>query len=194
MDCLTFISELIRSLAWPVATFGIALLFRSQIRALLKRIKRGNWGGMEVEFAEDVERISEEAGVELVALDEISESNTNRFIREADPEMRPVLELAQGDPRGAVLAAWTSVDAAMRRLAAAKGVEPSGAMRLMRELAEGGHIRKEDAEQFNELRKLRNSAMHDGTFNPSFESVARYAELTSRLAGHFERLARGPME
>jgi hypothetical protein len=50
MDGLTFIAEMIKALAWPLAAVAIALIFRQQLGALLRRMSQGRLGPAEVEF------------------------------------------------------------------------------------------------------------------------------------------------
>lgn len=62
MDWLTFWSKMTESLAWPGAAVLIAAIFQRQIRALLSRIRRGSFGGAEVEFALEVQELATEVG------------------------------------------------------------------------------------------------------------------------------------
>lgn len=50
MDGLTFIAEMIKALAWPLAMVAIALIFRRQLRTLLTRMSKGRLGPAEFEF------------------------------------------------------------------------------------------------------------------------------------------------
>lgn len=52
MDVLTFISSLVGSISWPIATFTIAFVFRVEIRHLLNRLKKLTWGERSVDFGE----------------------------------------------------------------------------------------------------------------------------------------------
>jgi hypothetical protein len=54
MDSLAFISEMTKSLAWPLVSVCIAFIFRRQLQALLGRIKKGKVGPAEFEFEEGV--------------------------------------------------------------------------------------------------------------------------------------------
>ena len=46
MDTLTFIAELVKALAWPVAIVVVTLLFRSEVTNLQKNYEtRKSWDG-----------------------------------------------------------------------------------------------------------------------------------------------------
>lgn len=62
MDWLTFISSLVGSVAWPIAAFAIAFLFRAQIRRLINRIKRLSVGDNSVDFSEKLDEVEADAG------------------------------------------------------------------------------------------------------------------------------------
>jgi hypothetical protein len=54
MDCRTLVAEIVKALAWPLASIALALLARRPVQGLLdglrlKKLKRGDW---EAEFAE----------------------------------------------------------------------------------------------------------------------------------------------
>ncbi|PMN87337.1 hypothetical protein [Enterovibrio norvegicus] len=54
MDWLTFISEIIKSLSWPVAIVSVAAIFKKELPAALASIKRFKAGGVEIERLEKV--------------------------------------------------------------------------------------------------------------------------------------------
>lgn len=54
MDGLTFIAEMIKALAWPLAMVAIALIFRRQLRTLLTRMSKGRLGPAEFEFEQEL--------------------------------------------------------------------------------------------------------------------------------------------
>ena len=51
MTVLSFIASMTGSLAWPVAAFCIAFLFKSQIRALIERLNEVGFGDAKATFA-----------------------------------------------------------------------------------------------------------------------------------------------
>jgi hypothetical protein len=52
MDTLTLLAELVKATAWPLTTAVVAILFRTELRALLGRLRKGKVGSAEFEFQE----------------------------------------------------------------------------------------------------------------------------------------------
>lgn len=58
MDGLTFIAEMSKAVAWPLAVVALALIFRPQLRALLARISKGRLGPAEFEFEQQLQMLA----------------------------------------------------------------------------------------------------------------------------------------
>jgi len=99
VDWLTFISNLIGSLAWPAAACVVALLFRSQISTLFKNLNKLKWRDMEAQFGEKVDQIREE----------VREIEDNPNFRD-EPVEPKLIELAETHPHLAVLEAWKQLE------------------------------------------------------------------------------------
>ncbi|MCD9008143.1 hypothetical protein LDO31_18260 [Luteimonas sp. XNQY3] len=169
MDILTFIAELVKAAAWPLAAVAIALIFRQQLRALLSRIRKGKVGLAEFEFEQEIRDLAEQLPVEPVP----TQVGT------------PTVALATTNPRAAILEAWLGVETSMTQLAKSvqlpKFVHPRNTSAVLRVLESAGALAPEDAALFNDLRTLRNQATHDADFSPSPESVIQYVQLANGL-------------
>lgn len=179
MDILTFIAELVKASAWPLAAITIALIFRQQLRALLSRIRKGKVGPAEFEFEQEVKELTEQAPPQLSA-----------------PQVgTPTVTLATTNPRAAILEAWLSVESSIHRLAYNSNLPapsfPRNPSSMIRAIEKGGILPAEDVALFNDLRALRNQATHDPDFSPSPESVIKYAQLAQGLK---QRIDRAPSE
>jgi hypothetical protein len=177
MDALTFIVEIVKAAAWPLATLFIALQFRTELRALLARMKKGKVGPAEFEFEETVKMLKAEAA-ELPPPETASIGT-------------PVVTLVTSEPRAAIFNAWLEVETALSHLAQSKGQlaphlsrSPVQAIRALQkaELIEPNYVAL-----FNDLRGLRNQAAHELEFNPSTESVLSYVQLAKELAGVLQK-------
>ena len=104
MDILTFIAELVKAAAWPITAIVVALLFRSEFRALLARLKKGKVGVAEFEFQEQVAELAKE----------IAEISTAPQPVALDAE---TVRLATSNPRGLLVSAWFEIEAALKNLA-----------------------------------------------------------------------------
>lgn len=172
MDALTFIAELVKAGAWPIAAVVLAIMFRSEFRALLGRLKKGKVGSAEFEFQE-----------------EVAELKTD--IAELSPAPAPVslkpelIGLATSNPRGAMLTAWIEIETALMALAQKHNLLDAHTCRypsaLVRALARAKLIPMAYAPGFSALRRLRNQAAHDIDFNPSEEATLGYLEIAEEL-------------
>jgi len=65
MDALTFISELIKAVAWPVTAIALVVLLRKPIVELIPLLRRLKYKELELEFAQEVSELKAE--VEAIA-------------------------------------------------------------------------------------------------------------------------------
>ena len=168
MDALTFIAELAKAGAWPLVTVVVVLIFRSELRKLLGRIRKGKVGSAEFEFEQEMQALAA----------------TVPNVPSAPPPSEKV-ERAIDNPRAAILEAWVRLEKAARHLAFEHRLfEPSqghNISAITRALAKSNLVSGEDLSLFNELRNARNYAVHEITFSPSPESVLNYTQLAAEL-------------
>ena len=58
MDAFTFLTEIVKAIAWPLAALVIAIVFRSELRSLMKRLSTGyaaGFNGATVRFSKPVQ-------------------------------------------------------------------------------------------------------------------------------------------
>lgn len=185
MDWLTFVSNLIASIAWPAATVCLVLILRKHITALLPHVRKLKAGPVEAEFEREVKAIEAEVGT--------SQQIGVGAAPAAAPSDR-LFDLAKISPRAAILEAWQSVEFAARRVVLQHSGSPrpdmSSPMRVVRALSELNLLPPDDIALFHDLRGLRNQATHAPDFGPSLDAVSRYlqlaASLEQRLAKHAE--------
>ena len=178
MDVLTFIVEIVKAIAWPVAAIFIALLFREQIVALLKRLKNGKIGPAEFEFEEDIRALKDEVMAETAA--------PHFLLRKRS------IRRAASDPRSAILNAWLNVESEAMMVATKKGLitelEARNPGSVVRAILRADILPQRYALLLNELRYLRNQAAHELDFNPAADAVLSYVELANSLVGALEEL------
>ena len=174
MDKLTFLAELLKATAWPITTVVIAVLFRTEFRALLQRIRKGKIGLTEIHFAEEVKELAND--VQEITITPGTGALTLR------PEL---VSLATSNPRVALVGAWIEIETALTSLARKHGLLNDQTRRnttaLVRALANADLIPKNHVPAFMVLRGLRNDAAHDSDFNPSEEAILGYLEIAERL-------------
>lgn len=177
MDWMTFVSSLVGSIAWPVAAFAIAFLFRSQIRKLLDRLRKLSLGENSVDFAEqldDAEVIAEQAVVDVPP---------------AEPgpvaEDEQKLKMLKLSPSVVVLNEFRAVERKVNKMArtlyADDSSEPFGRKLSFRTsvrlLKQHGQISEATANLLGELFVLRNSAAH--TEEISTSEAVRFLQLVN---------------
>lgn len=177
LDTLSFIAKLLDALAWPVASVVLVFALRKEIRSLVPLVKKLKAGPLEAEFERQIS--------ELRSIVEVSPQ-----VRPiAPPPRQPVAErLAEVNPRSAILEAWREVESSARRLLRERTPDlAESQLRSTREvirlLQVAGLVSPEEAAQLNEMRFLRNQAVHAEAFQPTHEAAINYIQLASFFLG-----------
>jgi hypothetical protein len=172
MDILTFIAALVKAVVWPITTIMVAVLFRTEFRALLNRLKKGKVGSAEFEFQDQVEELAKD-------------------IAEISPVPQPIelkaetVRLASSNPRGVMVSAWFEVETTLKNLAQKHNLLDDQTRRnppaLVRTLAKAGLIPKSHAPGYTALYRLRNQAAHEADFNPNEDAILGYLRIAEEL-------------
>lgn len=178
MDWLTFIVELVKALAWPLAVLLVFVVIRRPLLGLFPSLVRLKYKDLEFDFG----RRLEETAAEVATLP----APQHGALPEATDDR--LLRLAESSPRAAILEAWIKLESAAMEAARKRRIDiPTNILRtpleLINFLEEEGIIDARQATIFNELRGLRNSAAHALSFEPSTAAAIEYV----RLAGKLER-------
>lgn len=180
MDSLTFIAEITKALAWPLAAVLISLVFRRQLQGLLTRIKKGKVGPAEFEFEQGVRELRQELPKELP------------FPPPPTPQETHALH-ALAEPRAVVLEAWVKLEVALRELARksnlANGLAAPNSAYLANHLTKAGLLEPWLLNLYRDLRRLRNQATHEPEFSPSPESVLAYVQMAQELEAEIRKIS-----
>lgn len=186
MDGLTFISQVIDSLAWPAAVLIALHMFKNNLSKLLHRITKAKGKGKEweIDFGErigEVTQNAEPALPEKPATLEIRVSDAVRvgIAEETDTEMSispflhkeeiiqasqdRFLKLAELHPAAAILDSWLDLETELRAAATKHGVSDSEKLptsRIAQELCQRELWDEATFRVFSELRVLRNTVVH----------------------------------
>ena len=180
MDWLTFLAQVIGSLAWPVTIIIVVLLLKDQIASLFPFLKRLKAGPVEAEFERGIQEAKTEAA-NLPAPEALPAP--------MDARRQQLIQIAYINPRTAILDAWQGVEfsvkkAAIQRIGGSPMPDISSALKMVRELAKSNIITPDDVALFHDLRGLRNQATHAPDFNPTLESALNYIDLAIGLDQH----------
>ena len=169
MDTLTFIVEMTKALAWPIAVSVLGIAFRSQIRGLLLRMKKGKVGPAEFEFEH---RLQELAAANPEVASATEPSSTSAVLRMA------------AEPRAVVFENWLAIEQELRSLGKKEGVaevETMPSSILIKKLEAIGKVDALASALFRDMRHLRNNAAHVAVFEPGPEAVEIYINMARKL-------------
>lgn len=170
MDWLTFIASIVGSLAWPIAAFAIAFMFRTQIIGLLERMRRLSLGGNAVEFAERLTAV--EADAQGVTPDNPPEALDERTVQ--------LIEIA---PEAAINDRWLYLDIQVQQLAArlpeARNWRTQPPFLFMcKKLYDTGVISAKAFALLGDLYELRNQVVASGSVSAS--QAVRFLALADK--------------
>jgi hypothetical protein len=156
MDRLTFISNIVSAMAWPIAAVFIIFILKAPIVDLLRNIKRFRYKDAELDFKSAITELKEE------------EPRSGKQIALAENQ----LKLVKLSPRGAILEAWLELEETLACAAEKEGVartraggvsgkpvplDPSTFAKL---LTESSRLSASSYDRFQKLREIRNKAVH----------------------------------
>lgn len=180
MDNLTFWSQVIAAVAWPVAALAAVLILRRPLLDSLALLRRIRYKDFEASFAQEVDELKAAASDALPAAPRA-------------PDAGPIItehlaKLAETSPRAAIIEAWMELASAAVAALKRKGVPlPPGGSRNPLEVEQA--LRRSeilDDKQIvvlRHLRTLRNSAALSPELTLNSAAALEYVALARRLMG-----------
>ena len=164
MDWLTFISEIVKSIAWPAVVAIAVALLRQPLADLIPLLRRFSYKGLKLDFAKEVEQVKEEAAAILPDAAETLPEEATLGDR--------LIALASASPRAAVIETWREVESSAKRALEDAGVDLSRKkwnppLRFGHLLQKSEILAPDQVSLYNELRVLRNKATHADESNIS---------------------------
>jgi len=178
MDTPTFVTEIVKALAWPATAVVLVLLLRKPITGLISLIQKLKYKDFEIEFGKRVEEIEVVAATAMPAL-------LGRPAMSELPEKYH--KLADASPRAVVTEAWRELEAAAQDAARRSGLKLSpreirSPIELIQNLRIAEIVEPTTAGIMHDLRVLRNEAAHAPEFALERDSVLKYAEVAAKIA------------
>lgn len=171
-----YFSNLVGDLAWPSALLLLFFIFRRDIGPLIGSLRKFTWGDKTFEF----DRGLEEAEAQASTLPPPPEQ-PQLPAPEPEPE-EIVLEAAEISPALAIVEAWLPIERQLHSLGAIHGYGTGRARSisfLLNRLAYDGVLDRKTVGLINQLRELRNIAVHNqDNISLSVEDARRYQELS----------------
>ena len=117
MDWLTFFSNAISTLAWPVTLIILFFIIRKELPKIAGSLRKVKYKDVELEFGAAIKAVAEDVkdSVPLTQSKDIAGKSTNEIKSRLDA----VAEIA---PRAAILEAWIQVEAAAADVINKKGL------------------------------------------------------------------------
>lgn len=180
MDWKSFIVQMTQALAWPFVFLSTAIIFRNKLGELLPRLKKLKHKDTELEF--------EQAIKELVLDRDIQDENAVKVKEnlKTDSDFNFLMRLADLSPRVAVQEAFRILENSAYNAVArtqpeiyASGIrKPYELLKMLR----GEVLTPQQYHEFNELKKLRNSAAHSDDFDLRGMPIEAYIDIAMTLA------------
>ena len=167
MDWLTFFSNAISSLAWPVSVVVLVLLFRKPITERLPFLKKMKYKDLELEFEKELEQLQAEVRPKL----------GGRPAPQLEaPKKDELAGLVSASPRLAILAAYREVERTLEDTALHLGARADiTAPAALRYLHEKNAIDEASMKVVLRLQALRDKVVHATDFEPDEATGLDYA-------------------
>lgn len=183
MDIRTFIVELIKAIAWPMAVVIAVLAFRKSIVRLLPYLTTLKYDKFELQFAKEIAAVERQA---QASLPPVPEKSSHELIREQ------LLNLAMSSPEAAIIEAWRYLETQFLATATRHKIDIAPAVRTM-PMVLAALLYKNDilteAQQalIRRLRDLRNEVTHSRNVIVDIERATSYIESAIRLAASLDK-------
>lgn len=177
MEVAKLIVEFLRVLVWPVVAVAVTILFRSQLRGLLQRLRKAELpGGVTIDLREEIAEAKAVSERVVVAAAKptpthtipLTEANARLLQLGLAPspsglDMTYYRQLALQDPTLALAGLRIEVDVLARNLARGWKIDVTAresGLRLLRRLLEKGAITNDQFDLVGKILRLCNAAIH----------------------------------
>jgi hypothetical protein len=189
LNWLEFIASIIGSLAWPACLGLIVYLLKAEIPTLINGLRKLKYKDLELEFERTTKAIAAQAR------DAIPAPATAVEIagQSGDDAAKRLSYVSHFSPRSAIIEAWllvesAAIDAARKSKVATLRSAP-GPMRLRDHLVKAGFLDEKQQAIFEQLRTLRNQAVHASDAEFSESAVSSYVDSALQMAVYLEERA-----
>jgi hypothetical protein len=181
---MTFIAEMIKALAWPIALIVIGLIFRPTISGLLegvrlRRIGRGQWSA-------DFETAAEEVRAELPSH---GQSEYKPFVSGLlNQETERLVDVS---PAAAIAQVWNQLEDRVTAIATLAGLTQKLLPEVLRALVDKGMIQPTTADSILGLRNMRNLAVHAPPKRLTAEQARDFITMVEAIEWTLEQNLKG---
>jgi hypothetical protein len=180
---LSFVSQIVSSLAWPATVLTCIFLLRRHLLAVIPLVRTVKYSDVEIRFGQEVAELKRTTDIA-----ELPAQPTNPKHNQWESLSR----LADVRPRTAIRGAWNQVEQSIRGLAKKKDTEITDAaegmpMVIGAILLNQGGISSDQYELMQKLRILYHDAERAEPDSITADSAAEYVGLALRLAASIDK-------
>ena len=187
MDILSFIANVISSLAWPSVLILCVVLLRKPIAGLIPLMRSLKFKDFEIDFGPRLEELEAKADeAKLPSIPPPTTEAPEEPKRETD-YWETIEGLSEVSPRAAISEAWRRVEWAIDDYFRRLGMEgPRSYQGMLRALRAQERPIPPAMTLFQELRVLRNRAVHARDFDIDPRHAIEFAQLADRIVASLE--------
>jgi uncharacterized protein YutE (UPF0331/DUF86 family) len=179
LNTFEFISSIIKSLAWPVVVLTIAILLRQPIVKILSNLSKVTYNNLEVNFGEKLDELNSSLESKNIPENNMQNANSNED---------EIITLAQISPAASITMAWSMIEQEILRTIKRLRISPdhpldNSPFKNINLLKTEGLIDLETENTLNELRNLRNKAVHGHPSNENISQIEaiKYYKLSKKV-------------
>jgi hypothetical protein len=181
MDVLGFVANVISSLVWPTVILICFFVLRKPLAQLIPLVRGLKYKDFQIEFGKQLKELEEKA--DQAALPTIEPSAETRPTPSPETGYWETIErLSEVSPRAAIAEAWRRVEWALDDNFQRRGLKRTPSYQgMLRVLHSQGGVPIAAMSLFEDLRVLRNRAVHARDFEIDSEKALEFARLAERL-------------
>jgi len=185
----SLIIQIIQVGAWPLAVVIIVIILRVPLGRAIMALSKLRYKGLELEFNKNLEDAEDK--VSKLGLPPPEDA---RIIPDLTVPSQPrdrLFELARLYPRAAITETWRLVEGSLRQIAEASDIAlrgPKVERELIHRLIDNAKLEGGILGLYDNLRKMRNNAVHSFESEIDVDEAMRYVDLGLSLVAQLQRL------
>jgi hypothetical protein len=185
MDWKTFIVNIVDAIVWPILIWYFIYEFKDKIIDFIYRIKKVKHKDTEIElFAQEIKELKEKSVIDSTP--KIEELGENELKEKYDF----LLNLANISPRSAIIESFITLESSMNKAIAKLNLGnekyiSKSPMQRIKVLLDADFISKDQYDQLERLRDLRNKASHLEDFELKDMPIEVYIDISLTLSNYF---------
>jgi len=191
MDYVTFVAQLIDSLAWPTVVVIAVIILRNPLAKLIPLLRELTYKDFQLKFGHKLEELgaqADEAEIPQAPIPQLPEPPESGRIRSVRAAVTPIAEVSA---RAAVSEAWRQVEYALSDyFEQLDQPRPPSYQGMRRVLRNEGHLVGSALTLYREMQLLRNKAVHSREFELGQAQALEFASLADRIIATLDAAAK----